>query len=150
MSQKSKKQQYVSVRNHPKGAERFTVAHARRAVARGLAEWAGPPTHIRWLTIGQRVERAVIVPNVAALRAAGIPAVNVAREVKPFQVRWPAQLTVVEQVRLADGNLPDDPAALRSFARYPDKWSIAQMRRDRPKLGSAKIGLSPKLDSACA
>lgn len=97
------------------GIDHYSLDHARRLVRQNRAAWEGP--RLRWL-----------VPNdVASQRAAGIPAVDV-RKVKPRQIRWPAQLTVIERVRQELGNLNEDPTDYRSFARYPDARSIDEMR----------------------
>jgi len=82
------------------------------------------------LTAQERVERAAIIPTVGTLRAKGVPAINVLTTVRRGGVKWPARLSVIERLRKAAGSLPGDPTELRSFATYPDKWSVADMRRD--------------------
>lgn len=103
------------------------LAHARRLVRQKRAEWEGPK--VRILSAQEYVERIQVKPTVASLRAAGIPAVEV-RHPKRRCILWPARLTIIERARLANGKLPEDPTEFRSFARYPDAWSIATMKRE--------------------
>ena len=124
-----KPKNYIYVCN-PKPGEcgRMTLAHARRLVRQGRADWHGPK--VKMLTAQERVERAAIIPTVGTLRAKGVPAINVLTTVRRGGVKWPARLSVIERLRKAAGSLPGDPTELRSFATYPDKWSVADMRRD--------------------
>jgi hypothetical protein len=102
------------------------LSHARRLVKQGRAEW--DLAKIRMLSTQDRIERAHVVPSVAVLRAAGVPAVSAHKPV-PRRILWPAKLTVIERVRKANGSLDEDPTEFRTFARYPDERTIAAMRK---------------------
>src|SRR5262245_34819218 len=103
----------------------MTVAHARRLVRQRRAQWEG--FKIRLLSAPERFQR-LIMESVAELRARGVPAFEV-MQTKPRKLKWPARLTVIQLHRLENGALPEDPTEIRNFTRYPDKWSVAQMRR---------------------